>query len=429
MSSNTEVGLNKKRSFLFSKTENNSLTVFLAAMIVSLLVFVGLCCYYGNGYNRFTFYKAGEDMFMDFFNSVRDATQGIDCYGERRVIYPPLANCYYLFCSRFMTDAYCNTDIHGRLAFFDVRANIMPFLITTIICCVLFGIFISHNLKKEKPVSVIATLFLIINVPMLRLIERGNILFIALVLVAFFIGYRDSENKVIRELSYISLALAAGIKLYPALFGILLLFDKKFKEAIRTVIYGILAFVLPFAFYGGIEGFKLWYRNIRSFSEFKGGGVELEGSTTLETIFYVFKHFGKDVHVSSAVHTLMIVLPILIVLLFAFLTDKYWKKILAVSVAMILVPGAAQSYTMVIFLVSLLYMFNSEEIERFDYGYLAILTFEFMYYPFPFVLTFETYSVNSGMTFFVTMGLLFLFFVETIHLLKNKLSHGLKSAH
>lgn len=429
MSSNTGNALKKKPSFLFSNTKNNSLTVFLTVMMVSLLLFVGLCCYYGDAYNRFTFFKAGEDMYMDFFNSVRDATQGIDCYGERRVIYPPLANCYYLFCSRFMTDSYCNTDIFGRLDYFNVRANIMPYFITTIICCVLFAVFIFQNLKAKKHISVMILLFFILNVPMLRLMERGNILFIALVLIAFFFGYKDSENKVLRELSYIALALASGIKLYPALFGILLLFDKKFKEAIRTVIYGVLAFILPFAFYGGIEGFKLWYRNIRSFSEFKGGGVELEGSTTLETIFYVFKHFGKDVHVSSLVHTLMLVLPILIVLLFAFLTDKYWKKILAVSVAMILVPGAAQSYTMVIFLVSLLYMFNCEEFERFDYGYLAILTFEFMYYPFPFILTYETYSVNSGMTFFVTVGLLFLFFIETIHLLKNKLSHGLKSAH
>lgn len=429
MSSGTEVKLAKKQGFLFTNTKNNSLTVFLTAMMVSLLLFVGICCYYGNGYNRFTFYKAGEDMFMDFFNSVRDATQGIDCYGERRVIYPPLANCYYLFCSRFMTDSYCDSGIHGRLSYFDVRANIMPFLITTIICYVLFAVFIAHNLKKEKPVSVLTTLFILINVPMLRLIERGNILFIALVLVAFFIGYRDSENKVIRELSYIALALAAGIKLYPALFGILLLFDKKFKEALRTIIYGILAFVLPFAFYGGIEGFKLWYRNIKFFSEFKGSGVELEGSTTLDTVFYVFKHFGKEVNVPSSVHTLMIAVPILIVILYAFLTDKYWKKVLAVSVAMILVPGAAQSYTMVCFLIPMIYMFNCEEFERFDYGYLAILAFEFMYYPFPFVLTYETYSVNSGMTFFVTMGLFFLFFIETIHLLKNKLSHGLKSAH
>ena len=41
-------------------------------------------------------------------------------------------------------------------------------------------------------------------------------------------------------------ALAAGLKLYPAIFGLLLLFDKKYKEAIRLVVYGILAVVIPF---------------------------------------------------------------------------------------------------------------------------------------------------------------------------------------
>ena len=53
----------------------------------------------------------------------------------------------------------------------------------------------------------------------------------------FFIFFKDSEYPVIKELSYIALALSAGIKLYPAIFGLSLIIDILDPQAI--VIGGI----------------------------------------------------------------------------------------------------------------------------------------------------------------------------------------------
>ena len=407
---------------LMKNVNNHSFSVYITAMVVSFLMFMAVCCHYGDGYNRFTFFKLGEDVFMDFFNSVRDATQGLECYTERRVIYPPLANLYYLLCSRFMTDAFCNSGFHERLGFFDVRANILPYFVSTVVSAVVFVYVISRATKRKSFGGLLMAVFFIFNVSMLRLFERGNILILALIFTSVFLLYRDSDDKVIRELSYISLALAAGIKLYPALFGILLLFDKKFKDAIRTCIYGILAFALPFAFYDGMDGFKAWLDNLKLFSSMKSGGVEIEGSTSLDTIFYIFKHFGIDVHVPSFVSTLMVVLPILLLIFYAFLTDIQWKKVLAITVAMILCPGAGQSYTMVFFLIPLLLMMEAKEIKIIDYAYFIIITCEFLYYPFPFILKYEVYPVNSGMTFFVVLGILVVTIVETVCLIKERFS-------
>ena len=55
------------------------------------------------------FFRSGEDMFMDFFNSVRDAAQFARVYTERRVIYPPLANLLFLIFSRFLPASYTDT--------------------------------------------------------------------------------------------------------------------------------------------------------------------------------------------------------------------------------------------------------------------------------------------------------------------------------
>ena len=61
------------------------------------------------------FFRSGEDMFMDFFNSVRDAAQFARVYTERRVIYPPLANLLFLIFSRFLPASYTDTAFAERL--------------------------------------------------------------------------------------------------------------------------------------------------------------------------------------------------------------------------------------------------------------------------------------------------------------------------
>ena len=81
--------------------------------------------------------------------------------------------------------------------------------------------------------------------------ERGNLIQLTVVLSTIFLLCYNSKNKIIKEISFICLATAAALKIFPALFGILLLFDKKYKEAMRLIIYGINFTSLPFLFFEG----------------------------------------------------------------------------------------------------------------------------------------------------------------------------------
>ena len=49
-------------------------------------------------------------------------------------------------------------------------------------------------------------------------------------------------------------SLAAGFKLYSALFGLLWIKERKYKDTLRLLLYGVLAFFAPFVFFGGING-------------------------------------------------------------------------------------------------------------------------------------------------------------------------------
>lgn len=78
--------------------------------------------------------------------------------------------------------------------------------------------------------------------------ERGNIIYLAVINSIFFLVNYQSENKIIREMSFIALAIAAALKGFPALLGILLLYDKRHKEAIRLIVHGVIFSFLPFCF-------------------------------------------------------------------------------------------------------------------------------------------------------------------------------------
>ena len=89
-------------------------------------------------------------------------------------------------------------------------------------------------------------------------LERGNILLLCWPLMAFFILYRNSEKPLLRELACLALAIAAGFKLYPAFLGVLLLRDKNYLAAVRTVLYGVVCLCFPLFFFNeGLFGLTL----------------------------------------------------------------------------------------------------------------------------------------------------------------------------
>lgn len=89
--------------------------------------------------------------------------------------------------------------------------------------------------------------------------------------MAFFILYRNSEKPLLRELACLALAIAAGFKLYPAFLGVLLLRDKNYLAAVRTVLYGVVCLCFPLFFFNeGLFGLTLWFRVLFDFSGSRG---------------------------------------------------------------------------------------------------------------------------------------------------------------
>lgn len=99
---------------------------------------------------------------------------------------------------------------------------------------------------------------IIFNYGMLYAYERGNIVIYSFICSMMFVFFQNSKNKYMREIALMSLAFAAGLKIYPAFLGCLL-YNKEYKRAIRTVIYGIIMFIVPFfAFQEKLSGLPIF---------------------------------------------------------------------------------------------------------------------------------------------------------------------------
>ena len=125
-------------------------------------------------------------------------------------------------------------------------------------------VFLTLKMKKgsnkEKYLFITLMMF---SIPFLFAFERGNIILVSFILLLVFMCFKDSENKVLREIALIGLAASAAIKIYPAIFGLILVKEKRWLDIFRVITYGLILFVLPFLFFGGYSSLILYLKNLK----------------------------------------------------------------------------------------------------------------------------------------------------------------------
>ena len=248
---NDESRMEKTSLPLRKRTPENFFGIFAVAMALSLAVF-SIFCLIG-GICQFTslFLLHGDDLFMDFFNSIRDVSQGTGVYTERHVIYPPMANLIFLICMRFVPEEYASTSFEDRESWANYPSAVLVCFLFLFVFTILLLLALQKNLPGHGGKKAVLVFFLIVNPPVLYLLERANLLLLSILSLAVYALYYNAGQKWKRELALLALAFSFSIKLYPAVFGWFLIVDKRYKEAIRCILYGIAMFLIPSFFFGG----------------------------------------------------------------------------------------------------------------------------------------------------------------------------------
>lgn len=215
-----------------------------------------------------------------------------------------------------------------------------------------FSYICSKMLEKESFTKrLTATVLFALSAPFVfGIIEQGNIVLLPMMLLAVAALWRDSKNKVKRELALIFIAVAAGIKVYPAIFGIIYLAEKRYKEAIRLIIYGILFFFVPFVFTGGIDGMITFFNN-------QSAVHQAWGKYSLVSIYSyaIFFDLGKKIGI------ILSALFGCVALITVFFTKSMWQKYFMIAFIMVMCPLWSGQYTVCFFLIAFFAFLQSNQ--------------------------------------------------------------------
>ncbi len=210
-------------------------------------------------------YYTGEDKYMDFFNHIKYVSSNgwENVYSaSQHACFPPLIYFMYGFFGLIIPA--------DSIIMYDAGATAPSALLLYVWYCVIVGIIFAITIIKMiqqldmrrqcRPLFTILTI-VASNIFIFRVLERGNSVILACILLMWAMILRSSEKKSHQELALVMIAAAAAVKVYPAVFGLLYIAEKRWKQTVRLIIYGILFFFVPFAFFGGFEGIKLFFLN------------------------------------------------------------------------------------------------------------------------------------------------------------------------
>lgn len=258
----------KNRESMFNAILNKMKNpVYLYLCLSGFFICFNLYSFYMNsGANIKDFLFADDrDTFMDFFHSIEYVNSN-NPYSEYNVLYPPLANLFFRLCFMFLpsrvTEMWNREMIINNLirkTSFDMRtfqAPLMIYAFFLIASITLMSYFIDNYYCKNSKINKILLFAIVLSYGFIFAVERGNIIILSFIFLLIFITFYKSNNKIIKEIAILCLAISANLKLYPAMFGILLINEKEYKYAIKSFVYGVVLYIISMSFFDGGGGYR-----------------------------------------------------------------------------------------------------------------------------------------------------------------------------
>ena len=338
-------------------------------------------------YQLFFFDKG--DTFMDFYNIISVMATGHP-YSSALFIYPPFIGLIMKSFQKMLPG-----EVLGNIRLVDpssinatrqialqIRSSqfgmiiLFFFLVIGLGAMAYFLSTIKKGSNNEKWLFILLTVF---SAPMLFEIERANTIIYALVFILGFLAFKDSKNPWLREISLIFLTCAAGVKVYPALFGLLLIRERRWLDALKTVLYGIIIMFVPFVFFGGFSIIPKLFATLNAgngiaFST--GVGFKVDLINVFRMIGLAF-HFKDSVVISlagkSSYFLILLAIPAILSI------RKTWKAVTILCCMIIVTPAFNYYYALIYIIPAVLLFLDEEKTNKWDYLYAAI--FSLMYCP------------------------------------------------
>ena len=283
----------------------------------------------------------GNFQFGDYFQHVFFMQDAKHIYANVSGVwgtFPPLIYVFYNILFKLTSR---NSAVYTNWVEFKYSEyTFLIFLIYTVFLTLAF--LYAIKLWKKQPHYRLMVLCLLLSTPFFAgAYERGNSVMIVVVVLLIALKWRESESKVKRELAMVLIAVCAGIKIYPAIFGLLYLKEKRWKETLRLILYGILFFFGPFLFFLGKDGLLLWLSNI-----IDTFNVECVGRVQFIKGIFCTASFLATGKAHEAAGTSFAVFFLLMMVFLAFLSNNRNRTVFFLCAAMTFFPANAFRYTL-----------------------------------------------------------------------------------
>lgn len=350
----------------FDFKSNPILLIFIAVMILNfaLVIFAGVMTR-GLFIRSIFFYL--DDSFMDFFNSIQ---YGRDPYGKG-VIYPPLMGLLYGIVGFFVMP-FLNTGGAPALRLTPVGAMSF-FMITTVF--LLIGFKLIEKKSDRSKLSFVYCAILLFSYPVLMVVERGNNILYAAVFLGLFLSYYNSNEKWCRYLSYLFLGVSIGIKLFPAIFLLLVFKNREKKELFFAILICTFLLIAPAILLEG--SIFSWFVNLSTFSGQEAINVNYDLSGFLNYLSIMF-HLNFDVVAVGFILRLIVVSIVALVILFI-KNVQSWKLIGLLSLTLLLCGSVSRCYTFIYLLIPLtMFLFSNPKLSILNVWYICLFLIFFV---------------------------------------------------
>ena len=345
----------------FYKAHPEYLFFFMSA--AGLTGFLVLVFLYGNGFSWVTMSGTPDWALSDFSRHILFASNLSHVYEAGSVAsFPPLA--YLLFYLLYRMNPVPVSE-YSWFANTNAPYVMTMYMMLLLLTAAAFILVIVKITRSSAEKSVLLGVFLLCSLPFSAgAIERGNPVFLTLVLILAGLYLKDGETKASKEAALVLLAAAVNFKLYPAVLILLYLKERRFGEALRFAVYSALLFFLPFALTGGMGGLKLYLSGLFNLS----GGMVTEYTSFKHITCSVLAFFGMPFDKAAFYGSMAGHICLCILLFLAWTASSGWKTILFLSFIMSYYLPSNYRYNAVFLAVPLIFLFRDYEIWRKEGG-------------------------------------------------------------
>lgn len=328
--------------------------IIIAGFSIAVYYHYILGTYLGLTYPYDTFLFRPNDKFMDFFNMLASPYVNGQLFLTQFPFGQRLAQSFTIFPPKI-----------GLVVFFTIFIS--------------FFLYVNYsNLKTSIKEQTIKNVFVfsVITYPFLMVVDRSNIeVFVFIFLYLFIHFYRKQQTLI----SVAFLSCAISMKLFPAVFVVLLASDKKYKEILYTFLLVMLISVCGYFSYEGnlIHNIILHLNGLNRYTGIYAIGNE--GLYFGHSLWGVVKLIiiGSNIQCPATLATKAYSISVLI--LFAFVSlyivfkeKVFWKKIALLVFSMNLFPFVSNDYKLIHIFLPLFLFINDENNDRFDWLYVVL---------------------------------------------------------